>query len=108
MPLQPVPRPDTKRSKKKSQPPPNPERLAYTLPEAAHASTYSLSTLYAAIRAGQLKVSRAGRAVRILPEDLEAWMRSTRTDYPRDLQNIERTDNDNDHRDSRNRRPTAT
>ena len=82
MPMQPVPRPSPKRAKKKPKLPPDPERLAYTLPEAAKASTYSLSTIYAAIRSGQLKVMRVGRAVRVLPEDLESWMRSMRGDSP--------------------------
>jgi excisionase family DNA binding protein len=83
MPLQPVQRVDPKRTKKKPKPTPAVEPLAYTLPEAAQASTFSLSTLYAAIRAGELRVTRAGRAVRILPSDLDAWLLSLRPETGR-------------------------
>ena len=55
------------------------ERLAYSQREASIVSGISPAELRAAIRAGQLPVSRIGkRTLRILRADLEAWLRSHR------------------------------
>jgi excisionase family DNA binding protein len=49
---------------------------AFTVAEAsakAHCSTWSI---YRAVERGELRAKRIGRALRILDEDLAAWLRS--------------------------------
>jgi excisionase family DNA binding protein len=57
-------------------PQPNPSRPALTLAQAARDYGFSPSTLRGAIHARELPAFRIGRRrVRILREDLHAWMR---------------------------------
>ena len=50
------------------------EKLLYRVPEVVEATGYSRSLVYVAISAGELKVVRKGRTVRITAEDLKAWI----------------------------------
>jgi len=47
-----------------------------TVPEAASQVAVSAGTLRKEIRDGNLRVRRIGRCVRILDEDLAAWLRA--------------------------------
>lgn len=51
-----------------------PKRLAYTIPEATLLTSTGRTTLYKAIRAGELPVIRIGRAVRLSASALEDWL----------------------------------
>ncbi len=54
--------------------------LLHRIPEAASRLGLSRSTLYELIAAGELRVIKVGRAVRIPAADLVAWVeRQTRT-----------------------------
>ena len=50
-----------------------------TIDEAAESARVSTSTLRRAVKAGHLRVARLGRCVRILDEDLVAYLRSSTT-----------------------------
>ena len=54
----------------------SPDKIAYSLATAAVAVDFSEKTLTRAIRSGQLKAKKVGRAVRIKRADLEAWIDS--------------------------------
>jgi excisionase family DNA binding protein len=47
-----------------------------TVPEAATQAAVSAGTLLKEIKKGNLRARRIGRCVRILDEDLAAWLRS--------------------------------
>ena len=49
-------------------------KLLLKIPEAVEATGYSRSFLYERIAAGDIKVMRVGRAVRIPWEELRAWV----------------------------------
>ena len=51
-------------------------KILYRVPEVVKTTGYSRSFIYEAIAAGQLKVIRKGRTVRITAEDLKAWIYS--------------------------------
>jgi len=50
----------------------------YTVPEAAVETRFSAWTLRQEIKAGRLRARRVGKCVRVLDEDLAAWMRGQR------------------------------
>jgi excisionase family DNA binding protein len=52
------------------------ERLALTIPEAVAASGFGRTTLYDAMRRGELATVRRGRAVRVLRSELARWLDS--------------------------------
>lgn len=52
-----------------------PEKLAYVLDEAVHASGVSRRSLYRAMDEGKLKFSFVAGRRRILPEDLRLYLR---------------------------------
>jgi excisionase family DNA binding protein len=50
-------------------------RLAYGVSEAAAVAALGRSTVYAAIRRGELTARKAGRRTVVLAADLEAWLK---------------------------------
>lgn len=61
----------------KQAPPPSHDRqLAHTIEGAAHATTCGRTTIFAAIKSGELKAKKAGRRTLILDADLQAWLDS--------------------------------
>jgi excisionase family DNA binding protein len=48
--------------------------LAYSIPEACASSRMGRTTLYEAIRAGELRAVKRGRRTLILAEDLKSWI----------------------------------
>ena len=50
------------------------EKLAYSLPEAANATTLSVSLLRKHIRTGALKATKIGRRTLILAQDLATYL----------------------------------
>ena len=50
-------------------------RLAYSIPDLVAASSISKTTIYAAVKAGQLKLTRVGGRTIVLSEDARAWLR---------------------------------
>jgi excisionase family DNA binding protein len=48
--------------------------LAYSIPEACASSRIGRTTLYEAIRAGELRAVKRGRRTLILAEDLKSWI----------------------------------
>jgi excisionase family DNA binding protein len=48
--------------------------LAYSIPEACASSRMGRTTLYEAIRAGELRAVKRGRRTLILVEDLKSWV----------------------------------
>ncbi len=57
----------------------------FTVPEAAVRAAVSPGTLRKEIREGKLRARRIGRCVRILDEDLAAWLRADGDVQPDDL-----------------------
>ena len=51
-----------------------PEKLAYTVEEAVHLSTLGLTSIYKAIRAGQLKSRKFGPRTLIMHSDLMSFL----------------------------------
>ena len=51
-------------------------KFAYTVVEAARATSISRSTLYEEVRDGRLRLIKVGRRSLILDEDLRAWLGS--------------------------------
>ena len=51
-------------------------RLAYGVSEAATVAALGRSTVYAAIRRGELTARKAGRRTVVLAADLEAWLKA--------------------------------
>ncbi|HZL41311.1 MAG TPA: helix-turn-helix domain-containing protein [Pseudolabrys sp.] len=51
-------------------------RLAYDVSEAATVAALGRSTVYAAIRRGELTARKAGRRTVVLTADLEAWLKA--------------------------------
>jgi len=56
--------------------------LSYSISGAALSTSFSVSTIDSAIRAGILPVRRHGNRVVILARDLERWLESLPTDRP--------------------------
>lgn len=50
------------------------ETLAISIVEAARRAGLSRSSIYAAIKRGELKIKKAGRRSLILLEDFKAWL----------------------------------
>lgn len=59
----------------------NTERLAYTLPDAAHALSVSQDVLRRAIHSGDLPFRRNGRTYLIRTTDLLAWFESLPSEH---------------------------
>jgi excisionase family DNA binding protein len=53
---------------------PNEGPLAHTVEGAARVTTCGRTSVYAAIKAGELKARKIGRRTIILDEDLRAWL----------------------------------
>ena len=51
-------------------------KLAYSIPEACHATSISRSTLYNRVADGHLKARRIGGRTLIMTEDLHAFLNS--------------------------------
>ena len=51
-------------------------RLAYAVSEVATVAALGRSTVYAAIRRGELTARKSGRRTVVLAADLEAWLRA--------------------------------
>jgi excisionase family DNA binding protein len=56
-----------------------PEKLAWTLNEAAESTGLSKAFFRKIIAAGELRTTRAGKRVLILDSDLRAWLTLKRT-----------------------------
>jgi excisionase family DNA binding protein len=48
--------------------------LAHTIEDAARKSTICRTSVYAAIKSGELKARKSGKRTLILDEDLRAWL----------------------------------
>jgi hypothetical protein len=55
---------------------PNDNRLAHTIEDAVRITTAGRTSIYAAIKGGELKARKIGRRTIILDEDLRAWLAS--------------------------------
>jgi excisionase family DNA binding protein len=53
-----------------------PPRLAYTMREAAHVAAVGRTTLYQAIRSGELRALKKGARTILLDRDLPRWLES--------------------------------
>lgn len=53
--------------------------LAHTIEQTGKISTLGRTTIYAAIKSGELKARKAGRRTVILDDDLRAWLASLPT-----------------------------
>ena len=53
-------------------------KVLLKIPEVAEATGYSRGFIYERIAAGELKVVRNGRTVRVAVDDLEAWVSQLR------------------------------
>jgi excisionase family DNA binding protein len=51
-----------------------PDPLAFTIPQAITTAGVSKTSLYAAIKRGDLRARKSGRRTLILCEDLRAWL----------------------------------
>ncbi len=56
--------------------PPHDRQLAHTIEGAAHVTTCGRTTIFAAIKSGELKARKIGRRTVILDADLQAWLGS--------------------------------
>jgi hypothetical protein len=52
------------------------DRIAYTLPEAAHIAGVSRTRIFEAVRKQELTIRKAGRASIVTHDDLVAWIKS--------------------------------
>ena len=53
-----------------------PIQLSYTIPEAVSATGVSRSSIYRALKAGELSARKSGRRTRIRAEELKRWLNS--------------------------------
>jgi excisionase family DNA binding protein len=53
-----------------------PQRLAYTIPQACTVSGIGRTSLYATIRSGELVAHKIGRRTVVIAEDLKSWLQS--------------------------------
>lgn len=53
--------------------------LAHTIEQAAKISTLGRTSVYAAIKSGELRARKAGRRTVILDDDLRQWLSSLRS-----------------------------
>lgn len=51
------------------------QKLAYSIPDLIDLSGLGRSFIYAEIKAGRLKIRKAGRRSIVLPEDADNWLR---------------------------------
>lgn len=54
------------------------DKRLYRVEEIANLTGMSRAFIYGAIAAGELRATKLGRATRIAPEDLEAWVQARR------------------------------
>ena len=55
---------------------PKPQRRSFRIPEVAETTGLSEGMIKKKIREGELRATHVGRAVIILAEDLEAWLKA--------------------------------
>ena len=55
------------------------EKILLKIPEVSEATGYSRAFIYERIAAGELKVVRSGRTVRVAIDDLKEWVASLKS-----------------------------
>lgn len=59
-------------------------RLAYSISEACKLTSVGRTTLYAAIKTGDLKIHKVGRRTLVTASDLSAWLDAHRSNQSAD------------------------